>query len=121
MRIRHKKILLIVLAALILAVILWLILSSKSKAPTDAVQASIIDANTNAGFTTNGNAEVDWPKAISILRSGEVSEITQNPDNMEVVMRMNNGDLITSKQPGRGEILVQLELCGQVCQNIRHD
>ena len=61
--------------------------------------------------------EVDWPTAIEILNSGQVTEVFQS-HNLEVILTQEEGVQIKTIEPAIDEIFVEIELCGNICSDI---
>ena len=60
---------------------------------------------------------VDWPTAIEILNSGQVTEVIQLL-NLEVKLTLEEGIQIKTIEPVIDEIFIEIELCGDLCSDI---
>lgn len=61
--------------------------------------------------------EVDWPTAIEILNSGQVTEVIQS-HNLEVKLTLEESLQIKTIEPVIDEIFIEIELCGDICSDI---
>ena len=117
MKILKKRLIIIVIVLVFIVAIGLIFANFKKKSSTSPSQNNLPSSNDLTNLTTSGNAKVDWDRAISILRSGEVEEISQF-HNLVVILNMRNGDQITTNEPNIDEIIIQIELCGETCKNI---
>ena len=67
--------------------------------------------------STKWPEEVDWPTAIEILNSGQVTEVIQL-HNLEVKLTLEEGIQIKTIEPVIDEIFIEIELCGDLCSDI---
>jgi hypothetical protein len=68
--------------------------------------------------STNWPDEVDWPTAIEIINSGQVTEVIQL-HNLEVKLTLEEGIQIKTIEPVIDEIFIEIELCGDICSDIQ--
>ena len=85
------------------------------------VLAAIYFRNLNPGDelqpSTEWPDEVDWPTAINILHSGQVTEVIQS-HNLEVKLNLEEDIQIKTIEPVIDEIFIEIELCGDICSDI---
>ena len=85
------------------------------------VLAAIYFGNLNPGDelqpSTEWPGEVDWPTAIDILHSGQVTEVIQS-HNLEVKLTLEEDIQIKTIEPVIDEIFIEIELCGDICSDI---
>ena len=115
--IKNKRNLVIAVVIVLIIIILFLFWPKASVSTEGAKESNAFSAIASKNLTTNGNSVVSWAEAISILRSGEVRQVSQLP-NLEITIEMNNGDQITTTEPVIDEVIEELKLCGKVCENI---
>jgi hypothetical protein len=74
-------------------------------------------SQSNPNPSTQWPAEVDWPTAIEIIHSGQVSQVIQ-AHNLEVILTLKDGSQIKTSEPVIDEIFKEIELCGETCSEI---
>lgn len=61
--------------------------------------------------------EVDWPTAITILRSGDVEQVFQL-HNLTVTLVMKDGQEVKTVEPTIDAIFDEVQKCGAPCSDI---
>jgi hypothetical protein len=103
---KHHTIITITIIVIIGLLILLAATFFRNLNPVDELQPS-----------TEWPAEVDWPTAIEILHSGQVTEVVQ-AHNLEVKLVLKEGTQIKTIEPTIDEIFIEIQLCGDICSEI---
>ena len=67
--------------------------------------------------TTQWPDDVDWPTALEVLNSGQVTQVIQS-HSLEVSLTLEDGTQIKTIEPAIDEIFKEIELCGEICAQI---
>ena len=113
---KNKKVLTII-TIIILAIIIVFFFWPKNSASNERGETDILSTADSENLTTRGDSKVPWNEAISILRSGEVRQVSQL-HSLEIIIVMNNNDQITTTEPAIDEVIEELKLCGKICEDI---
>lgn len=66
---------------------------------------------------TDGS-EISWDQALGLLRSGQVTRVSQRHD-LTVALTLQDGRTLQTLEPEIDAILKEIETCGDFCRNIR--
>ncbi len=62
-------------------------------------------------------ALVDWPTAVSLLKSGQVEMVMQQ-HNLTVTLTMKDGQQVKTVEPTIDAIFDEIQTCGAPCSNL---
>lgn len=62
-------------------------------------------------------AEIAWDEAVSLLHSGQVTQVFQ-AHSLRVVLTLRNGAQVSTMEPSIDAIFFEVERCGAPCANI---
>src|SRR5712691_6717972 len=65
----------------------------------------------------SNRGSVSWEQAITVLRTGQVTQVVQT-HHLYVSLWLKNGSVITTKEPTIYSISYELRKCGDPCKNI---
>jgi len=65
----------------------------------------------------NDGDEVDWNKAVGIILSGQVKQVSQTHD-LKVYLTLKDGRTIVSVEPVIDELMGIIDYCGDPCKDI---
>ena len=77
---------------------------------------SMLKVFENFALTNSSNA-VDWQTAVEIINAGQVTEVFQT-HNLQVTLTLADGSQIKTIEPSIDAIFREIELCGDICNNI---
>lgn len=87
--------------------------------PPQETQPLVVEPETGSVYPELSDGdEVDWSKAVSIILSGQVSQVVQTHD-LKVYITLKDGRTVVSTEPVIDELFQLIEYCGEPCSDIR--